>query len=245
MPIQFRCTHCGQLMSISQRQAGAMVTCPACVHRIQVPQPQVDRTTAHNQIEENQLEEPVSQTAQVARTAVPGMKSADPVATDLQVWQRRPDPWRNPEEGEAEFRIASPELQEPGLDMTPMVDVTFLLLIFFMITASFTLQKSLETTPPSAEESGVSPQAMQADLEAAAVIVGIDAQNVIRVDDVPVPEIDDLVELLRGKISTENKTEMLIEVDPAAAHGTVVAVTDAGITAQMQRIRRASSGRSK
>ena len=30
------------------------------------------------------------------------------------------------------------------LDMTPMVDVTFLLLIFFMVTASFSLQKSIE-----------------------------------------------------------------------------------------------------
>lgn len=29
------------------------------------------------------------------------------------------------------------------LDMTPMVDVTFLLLIFFMVTASFSLQKSI------------------------------------------------------------------------------------------------------
>src|SRR5688572_20269137 len=32
--------------------------------------------------------------------------------------------------------------QEAEMDMTPMVDVTFLLLIFFMVTASFTMQKS-------------------------------------------------------------------------------------------------------
>tara|TARA_R110002111_G_scaffold250210_1_gene314412 strand:+ start:132 stop:608 length:477 start_codon:yes stop_codon:yes gene_type:complete len=30
------------------------------------------------------------------------------------------------------------------MDMTPMVDVTFLLLIFFMVTAAFSLQKSIE-----------------------------------------------------------------------------------------------------
>ena len=222
-----------------------MVTCPACVHRTQVPQHSGDHSTSQDHIEKKRLEEPGSQTAQMARTNAPGVKSANPVAADQLAWQRRPDPWRNPEEGEAEFRIASPQLQESGLDMTPMVDVTFLLLIFFMITASFTLQKSLETTPPNSDESGVSPQAVQADLEAAAVIVNIDARNVIRVDGVPVPEIGDLAELLRGKISTENKMEMLIEVDPAATHGTVVAVTDAGITAQMQRIRRTSSDRSK
>ena len=36
---------------------------------------------------------------------------------------------------------------EDELDMTPMVDVTFLLLIFFMVTASFTLQKSIAQPP--------------------------------------------------------------------------------------------------
>ena len=35
--------------------------------------------------------------------------------------------------------------EEGELDMTPMVDVTFLLLIFFMITAAFSLQKSMES----------------------------------------------------------------------------------------------------
>ena len=33
--------------------------------------------------------------------------------------------------------------EEDELDMTPMVDVTFLLLIFFMVTASFSLQKAI------------------------------------------------------------------------------------------------------
>jgi len=34
--------------------------------------------------------------------------------------------------------------EDGELDMTPMVDVTFLLLIFFMVTASFSLQKSIK-----------------------------------------------------------------------------------------------------
>lgn len=36
-------------------------------------------------------------------------------------------------------------------DMTPMVDVTFLLLIFFMVTASFSLQKSVAMPPQQSE----------------------------------------------------------------------------------------------
>ena len=44
------------------------------------------------------------------------------------------------------------EKREDGeLDMTPMVDVTFLLLIFFMVTASFSLQKSIQMPRQSSD----------------------------------------------------------------------------------------------
>ena len=38
------------------------------------------------------------------------------------------------------------------MDLTPMVDVTFLLLVFFMITASFSIQKTLEVPPPNPDQ---------------------------------------------------------------------------------------------
>ncbi|MFM7117251.1 MAG: ExbD/TolR family protein [Planctomycetota bacterium] len=41
---------------------------------------------------------------------------------------------------------------DDGMDMTPMIDVTFLLLIFFMLTASFTVQTSLETPHSKVDE---------------------------------------------------------------------------------------------
>ena len=40
--------------------------------------------------------------------------------------------------------LARNKRPEEEMDMTPMVDVTFLLLIFFMVTAAFSLQKSIE-----------------------------------------------------------------------------------------------------
>jgi biopolymer transport protein ExbD len=43
------------------------------------------------------------------------------------------------------------ELPKDDMDMTPMVDVTFLLLIFFMITASFSSEKVFEKPPPLSE----------------------------------------------------------------------------------------------
>ena len=60
--------------------------------------------------------------------------------------------WKGIDEEEEEEEDDDPDISfgkkepipEDELDMTPMVDVTFLLLIFFMVTASFTIQKSLE-----------------------------------------------------------------------------------------------------
>lgn len=49
-----------------------------------------------------------------------------------------------PESGDDDERLVRKKRKEEEMDMTPMVDVTFLLLIFFMVTASFSLQKSLE-----------------------------------------------------------------------------------------------------
>jgi biopolymer transport protein ExbD len=43
------------------------------------------------------------------------------------------------------------------LDITPMVDVTFLLLIFFMVTASFSLQKSIQVPRQQADASSPNP----------------------------------------------------------------------------------------
>lgn len=44
-------------------------------------------------------------------------------------------------------------LPADDMDMTPMVDVTFLLLIFFMVTAAFSMQKSFPTPPPTQAKS--------------------------------------------------------------------------------------------
>lgn len=45
MPIRFRCAYCNQLMAISRRKAGTVVSCPKCAGDIIVPTP--DATASH------------------------------------------------------------------------------------------------------------------------------------------------------------------------------------------------------
>jgi biopolymer transport protein ExbD len=143
------------------------------------------------------------------------------------------------EEGGIRFRRRPAE--EGGLDMTPMVDVVFQLLIFFMLTCSFSVQKSMQTESPEPDEEGAAQAVTLQDVEADSIIVEIDAENRIKVDGELVASIGMLADVLASKAAEQPpRTEMLIEADYNASHGTVVQVTDAGIDANMQHIRRVS-----
>lgn len=204
-----------------------MVTCPECVHRTTVPKLKPS--------EAGPSEEPPEE----AEESVAAHR--EHVSGEMDVWQPPPNPWKDEAaDEEEEFSLSGPRGDGGELDMTPMVDVTFLLLIFFMITASFSLQKSLQTSPPEPDEEGAAQALTLEDLEEESVVVEIDAEDNIRVDDEPVAGIGELIDVLAAKIGNEGKTEMLIESDAQATHGTVVAVTDAGIEVSMQRIRHAS-----
>lgn len=234
MPIKFRCTHCKQLLSVSRKKAGAGVTCPACNHDLQVPTlegfaaPGRDRDDAADELAGSRFDIKVPA----------GIGPASARQDTRSVWESDLGDW---EEHPAFHRPQRTVKDEA--DMTSMVDVTFLLLVFFMITASFSVTKALQTQPPSAEEGAAaaapSPMTMD-DLAAESVVVEVSADDTIVVDDVPVAGPVELAEVLVAKIVNEGKTEMVIEAAYQATHGMVVAVTDAGMQAGMQRVRRVS-----
>ena len=127
---------------------------------------------------------------------------------------------------------------EDDMDLTPMVDVTFQLLIFFMVTASFALQKSIESPTPDPEKKGAAQQLqILEDLEGSSIRVTIDAANAIMIDDDPLPDPARLIDTLKDKMRKEQKTEVLISVHPAALHRTVISVIDASNSVGMQKIR--------
>ncbi len=143
------------------------------------------------------------------------------------------------DEDEEEFELRRPQTEFEEMDLTPMVDVTFLLLIFFMITASFTMQKAIAFPPPSPEEDGASVQPKQLeDFKDECVIVEIHEDNSISIDDERIPLDADLATMLASK----GKNEMLIDAHENSLHETVVRVVDAGNEVQMQRIRLGSRG---
>ncbi|MDF1745696.1 MAG: biopolymer transporter ExbD [Gimesia sp.] len=141
------------------------------------------------------------------------------------------------------FSIRSADSEFDEMDLTPMVDVTFLLLIFFMITASFSLQKSIQVPPPNPDEDGVS-QSLQTldDFREESIIVEIDNNNGIYVDDTKLSNPTEIVQAILDRRNQDGKTksELVLSAHKAARHETVVAVVDAANEVGMQKIRLAS-----
>ncbi len=144
--------------------------------------------------------------------------------------------------------IAFPHTEPPEdvMDMTPMVDVVFQLLIFFMMTAAFSLQKSLEVPPPDPKDEAAQSQTLEElENENDFVIVRIDREGVVTVEGQDAPSEQDLLTKLREARSGEanggaGRSGMLVLADPACRHETVVRVLDAGNAVGMERIRLAT-----
>jgi biopolymer transport protein ExbD len=154
-----------------------------------------------------------------------------------------PEEDEDDEDDDDGFSIRSADSEFEEMDLTPMVDVTFLLLIFFMITASFSLQKSIQVPPPNPDEDGVS-QSLQTldDFREESIIVEIDNNNGIYVDDTKLSNPAEIVQAILDRRDADGKpkSELVLSAHKAARHETVVAVVDAANEVGMQKIRLAS-----
>ena len=131
------------------------------------------------------------------------------------------------------------------MDMTPMVDVTFLLLIFFMITAAFALQKAIEV-PPSRQDESATTQTID-DLENDSIVIRIDGDNVYWVgcpswpDERRAPSKQDMRGYVRdahsGGSRAASLNKLLVQASGDAAHEYVVAALDAGSAVGVEEIR--------
>ncbi|MBN1853946.1 MAG: biopolymer transporter ExbD [Pirellulales bacterium] len=146
----------------------------------------------------------------------------------------------------AEKRTRRLRSADDELDMTPMVDVTFLLLIFFMITAAFALQKAINV-PPAKDDAASQAQVME-DPEDETVTIKVDEDNVFWVgaplweDEMRASSTQGMLVLLRkaragrgGKYGA-GPTRLIVQANGEAVHEKVVAALDAGMSVRMEEI---------
>jgi biopolymer transport protein ExbD len=104
-----------------------------------------------------------------------------------------------------------------GINITPMVDVTLVLLVIMMVSATYIVSQSLKVELPraaSANESAVS---------LAAVTITKDGKLLFNQE--PVDE-KSLVDRFKAAAASSDEVSLIVTADTDARHGTVVHVID-------------------
>lgn len=257
MSFAFQCPVCQTIHTVAKHLVGRRVHCPACDAVVEVtpvpdaglPLPKVPLPN-----EADRLRTEVERARRTVALHPPPPESGETIileAVDIappgSVPQGRvlpPLPPVDPpltqhfeEEFPEEKPIHKSRLGDTEMDMTPMVDVTFQLLIFFMITAAFALQKAKEIPKP--EPTDPSTNVVQETVQEASdtVTVKIDEFNTFTVintdgDEEEAPSVQDLYIKLRraksGGSSGRPPTKLRVESHGDALHEKVVAALDAG-----------------
>lgn len=107
------------------------------------------------------------------------------------------------------------KLEKGMLDLTPMVNIFFLLFIFFLFTSSFIFQPGIKVSLPKAVTSEV--------VEQDNVILTITKDDKMYLEDKEISQ-EDLVSRL--KILTKEKIGLLIKADSRAPLGRIVQIWD-------------------
>jgi len=110
------------------------------------------------------------------------------------------------------------QTDDPRVDLTPMVDVVFLLLIFFMISTTFVETPGLTVKLPEASAQAV-------EREPKEIRIYLSRDGVINYQDRKL-SIDEFKGLLEGKRAAAAETTFLLLADKDAKHGKVVTLMD-------------------
>ena len=118
---------------------------------------------------------------------------------------------------------------EADVDMTPMLDVVFILLIFFIVTSTFLSEKGFDLTPPPPPPPGEPPPRTKA------VNIFIDGSNAITVDSRPV-DLGSVRANIERKKAENPETAVVIIASSQAQNRFVVEVFDQAKLANIENV---------
>jgi biopolymer transport protein ExbD len=120
------------------------------------------------------------------------------------------------------------------IDMTPLVDVAFLLLTFFMLTTSMARPQTMEINLPPDEKAKV--EIAESNLMTVYVTEKGDIYWKIGINDAPAKiEYTKFRGLVRERSQANSKLTTFVKIDPKAKYETMVNILDELTQADMQR----------
>ncbi|MBA3482781.1 MAG: biopolymer transporter ExbD [Pirellulales bacterium] len=133
-----------------------------------------------------------------------------------------------------EMEVARPKRAvDDEMDLTPMVDVTFLLLIFFMITAAFAVQKAISVPPVDDSQASASQSVDQ--LEEDSIVIRVDADNVYWIsaprwneEQQAFSQAEMRTKVRDAREDGKGPLKLLVQANGSSRHESVVAALDAG-----------------
>ncbi len=109
------------------------------------------------------------------------------------------------------------ETEEASVDMTPMLDIVFIMLIFFIVTTSFVKEAGIEINRPKAANATTA--------KSANIFIAVRANGEVWMDKrvIDVERVGANIEKMLAEQPTDT---VVIQADKEAKHGTVVKVMD-------------------
>jgi biopolymer transport protein ExbD len=117
--------------------------------------------------------------------------------------------------------------EEAQIDMTSMLDIVFIMLIFFIVTSSFVRESGVEVNRPQASNSTSQKEAN--------IFIAVTADNEIYIDK-RVVDKERVRPTLEHLVIEQPNASLVIQADEFAFNGTVVAVMDSAKSAGISNI---------
>lgn len=118
------------------------------------------------------------------------------------------------------------EHDETSIELTPLIDVVFLLLIFFMISTTFTKETSLKINLPESSGEAAAPQPLSVEVQ-----IGADSQYAIASESdgaakALINSSRDTLKRALAKYQSQQQLLLIIRADRKAPHEAVIRVMD-------------------
>lgn len=111
--------------------------------------------------------------------------------------------------------------EDPDVNLTPMIDVVFLLLLFFMVSTSFIRESSLKVDLPEATGEAMVEQEDPVD-----IVIQADGQFLVNDEALPIINRETLTTVLKRIVGDRDNPHIIISADANAEYQHIVTAMD-------------------
>jgi biopolymer transport protein ExbD len=120
------------------------------------------------------------------------------------------------------MRLQSRRTEEPDVNLTPLIDVVFLLLIFFMVSTTF--QRETEISIELPEASG---KPMQSEKQKVEISIDAKGRYFVNGKEVINTQVDTLKRAIQDAAGEQEKPQLILSADRNTPHQAVITAMDA------------------